>query len=141
MGLDEFREYTKSCKKAEDVDYSRPVEGLQSPDDYTLVIKLKKPWPQIIYLLAHNPTSPMAREAVEYYKDDIINHPVGTGPFMLKVWNRGSYLELVKNPNWRGEILVFGDDPIVKSPEFDQLKEFCKAPPAKQLTKIYGVFP
>ena len=103
VGLDEFREYTKSCKKKEDVDYSRPVEGLQSPDDYTLVIKLKKPWPQIIYLLAHNPTAPVAREAVERYRDDIINHPVGTGPFMLEVWNRGSYLELVKNPNWRGE--------------------------------------
>ncbi len=103
VGLDEFREYTKNCKKAEDVDYSREVEGLQSPDDYTLVIKLKKPWPQITYLLAHQPTTPMAREAVEYYGKDIINHPVGTGPFMLKLWHRGSYLELVRNPNWRGE--------------------------------------
>jgi len=103
VGLDEFREYTKSCKRAADVDYSREVEGLAASDDYTLVIKVKKPWPQIIYLLAHLPTAPIAKEAVDYYGKDIINHPVGTGPFKLKLWHRGSYIELVKNPNFRGE--------------------------------------
>jgi len=103
VGLDEFREYTKTCKRREDVDYSRPVEGLQTPDDYTLVIKLKKPWPQIVYLLAHQPTAPIAKEAVDYYGKDIVNHPVGTGPFKLKVWHRGSYIEMVRNPNFRGE--------------------------------------
>ena len=47
IGLDEFRDYTKTCKSRKEVDYSLPVEGLQTPDDYTLVIKLKKPWPQM----------------------------------------------------------------------------------------------
>ncbi len=103
VGLDEFREYSKTCKSTEEVDYSREVVGLQTPDDYTLVIKLKKPWPQIVYLLAHLPTTPVAREAVEYYGEDIINHPVGTGPFMLKTWHHGSYVELVKNPDFRDE--------------------------------------
>jgi len=100
-GLDEFREYTKGCRKREDVDYSQDVEGLQALDDYTLVIKLKKPWPQIVYLLAHLPTAPIAKEAVDYYGKDIISHPVGTGPFKLKVWHRGSYIEMVRNPNYR----------------------------------------
>ncbi|MBL7106500.1 MAG: hypothetical protein ISS77_02680 [Phycisphaerae bacterium] len=103
VGLDEFREYTKTCKKAIDVDYSYPVGGLQTPDDFTLVIKLKKPWPQIVYLLAHLPTAPIAKEAVDYYSKDIINHPVGTGPYKLKIWNRGSYIELVKNPDFHDE--------------------------------------
>ncbi|MHC4259546.1 MAG: ABC transporter substrate-binding protein, partial [Planctomycetota bacterium] len=48
IGLDEFREYTKTCKSQFDTDYSRDVEGLQTPDDYTIVIRLKKPWPQLI---------------------------------------------------------------------------------------------
>lgn len=103
VGLDEFREYTKTCKSAADVDYSREVEGLQTPDDYTLVIKLKKPWPQITYLLAHLPTAPMPKEAVDYYGRDIINHPVGTGPFILSKWHRGSFIELLKNRRFRGE--------------------------------------
>ena len=102
-GFDEFREYTKTVGKGEKVDYSRPVEGLRTPDDHTLVIKLKKPWPQIVYLLAHLPTAAIASEAVDFYDKRIINHPVGTGPFKLKVWHRGSYIELVKNPAFRKE--------------------------------------
>ena len=103
IGLDEFREYTKSCKSQFDVDYTLAVEGLTTTDDYTLVIKLKKPWPQIIYILAFPPTTPMVKEAVDYYGKNIINHAVGTGPFKLKTWHRGSYIELVRNPNYRGE--------------------------------------
>jgi len=101
VGLDEFRQYSKTCKSAKDVDYDRLVEGLQALDDYTLVIKLKKPWPQILYMLAYLPTAVVAPESVERYGKDIINHPVGTGAFMLKVWNRGSYIEMVKHPNYR----------------------------------------
>jgi len=103
VGLDEFREYTKTCEDSEDVDYTRRVEGLYAPDKYTLVIKLKKPWHQIKYLLAHLPTAAVAKEAVEYYGKDIINHPVGTGPYKLKTWHRGSYIDLVKNPDFHKE--------------------------------------
>ncbi|MGD0551353.1 MAG: ABC transporter substrate-binding protein [Sedimentisphaerales bacterium] len=103
VGLDEFREYTKTCRTPSDVDYSHPVEGLMAPDDCTLVIKLKRPWPQILLLLAFTPTSPVAREAVDCYGKDVDSHPVGTGAFMLKTWDRGSYIEMVKNPTYRGE--------------------------------------
>jgi oligopeptide transport system substrate-binding protein len=101
VGLDDFRKYTEGLDSAAAVDYSREVEGLQTPDKYTIVIKLTKPWPQIVYLLAHLPTAPVAREAIDFYGDQVINHPVGTGPFILKTWNRGSYMELVRNPNFR----------------------------------------
>jgi len=111
VGFDEFREYTKSCEKAADVDYSRPVEGLQTPDDYTLVIKLTRPWPQIIYLLAHQPTAPVAREVVDYYGKDIVSHPIGTGPFILKTWHRGSYIEMVRNPGFRQQFYPTEGEP------------------------------
>lgn len=105
VGLDEFREYTKSCKSEADADYLQPVEGLATSDDYTLVIKLKKPWPQLIgAALADISTVPVAKEAVDYYGKDIISHPVGTGPFKLNVWRRGSYIELGRNPTFRGEL-------------------------------------
>ncbi|MCI0499726.1 MAG: ABC transporter substrate-binding protein [Planctomycetales bacterium] len=100
VGLDDFRNYTKTCEK-DKVDYSRPVEGLYAEDDFTLVIKLHRPWPQLIFWLAFLPTAPMAREAVDYYGPDIILHPVGTGPFVLKQWHRGVYLEAVRNPAYR----------------------------------------
>ncbi|MFC1780774.1 ABC transporter substrate-binding protein [Planctomycetota bacterium] len=105
VGLDEFREYTKDFDSEAEVDYSRQIEGLQTPDDYTLVVKLKRPWPQFIgTALTDGVTSPIAKEAVDYYGEDIISHPVGTGPFMLKKWQRGSYVEMVRNPNFRGEL-------------------------------------
>lgn len=101
VGLDEFREYTKALERAEDVDYDVGVEGLEALDDYTLRIKLTRPWPQILYLLAHLPSAPMAREAVEHYGDQIMNVAVGTGPFILESWNRGSKLVMVRNPKYR----------------------------------------
>jgi ABC-type oligopeptide transport system substrate-binding subunit len=111
IGLDEFRQYSKTCKTAADVDYNTPVEGLQTPDDWTLIIKLKRPWPQIVDLLAHLPTAPMAKEAVDYYRKDIINHPVGTGPYKLKRWHKGSYIEMVKNPTFRDEFYPSEGEP------------------------------
>ena len=101
VGLDEFREYTKTCKRREDVDYSRDVAGLQAVDDYTLVVKLKRPWPIFMWWLADIATSPIAKEAVDMYGKNIRNYPVGTGPFKLKVWRHGSYVEAVRNPNYR----------------------------------------
>jgi len=112
VGLDEFREYTKGCKSREDVDYSRDVEGLQASDDYTLVVDLKRPWPQFVSTaLADTSTAPMAKEAVEFYGKDIISHPVGTGPFKLKVWQRGSYVSVVRNPNFRIELYPSEGEP------------------------------
>ena len=108
IGLNEFREYTKYYTiegqrfvKPWQIDDSVPVEGLQAPDDFTLQIKLTKPWPQLVLWLGHIASAPVAREAVEYYHDDVRSHPVGTGAYIMKTWNKGSYIEAVRNPNYR----------------------------------------
>jgi ABC-type transport system substrate-binding protein len=86
------------------VNYFREIEGLKTLDDYTVIIKLKRPWPQLIdNLMADVRSAPMAKEAVDYYGKDILAHPVGTGPFKLGVWQRATYIELVRNPSFRGE--------------------------------------
>jgi len=111
VGLDEFREYTKICNSGADVDYSRQVQGLTTPDDYILVIQLKKPWPQLCTALADIATAPVAKEAIDYYGRDIISHPVGTGPFRLNVWRRDSYIELARSPAFRGEFYPSSGEP------------------------------
>jgi ABC-type transport system substrate-binding protein len=98
-GLDDFRDYTKTCEKG-GVNYDLSVEGILAEDDFTIVIKLVQPWPQLIYWLAHLPTAPVAKEAVDYYGPDIVKHPVGTGPFVLKAWHKGTYVEAVRNPHY-----------------------------------------
>ncbi len=104
IGLDDFREYTKQFKNEFEVDYSEEVEGLKALDDYTLQIKFIKPWPQVVDDLTSVITAPVAKEAVDYYQKDMLAHPIGTGPYMLKSWHRGVYLELVKNPSFRQDV-------------------------------------
>jgi ABC-type transport system substrate-binding protein len=112
VGLDAFREYTKTFANEESVDYNYEVEGLKALDDYTLQIKLVRPWPQILEVaLSDTFTAPMPHEAVKYYGKKIGNFPVGTGPYRLKVWRRGSYLDLVRNENWRGELYPSEGEP------------------------------
>ncbi len=97
MGLDEFRVATGG---AEPTDYDAPVEGLRALDDRTLQIQLTGPYPQLLWILAMHYSFAVPREAVEYYGDDLVNHPVGTGPFMLHKWKRNYRIEFVRNPKW-----------------------------------------
>lgn len=102
-GLNEFREYTKTVKGDAKVDYSKPVPGLTTPDKYTLRVQLTKPYPQLLYILTMGYTKVVPREAVEKYGKEFLNHPVGTGPFRLKKWIKGSKFVYLRNPTWRGE--------------------------------------
>ena len=100
-GLDEFREQSNSAQGMEI--YNVPVSGLSAPDPFTLVIRLKKPYPQLIYVLTMSYCCIVPREAVEIYGEEFLNHPVGTGPFKLESFNPKSKIVYVRNPNFRRE--------------------------------------
>ena len=91
VGLDEFR---KNAKSDFSNFYSYPIEGLTAPDDNTLVIKLKRPYPQLLFALAMSFTTPIPRELISFYKNDLSQEAIGTGPFYLKKWNRGLGVKL-----------------------------------------------
>jgi ABC-type transport system substrate-binding protein len=97
VGLDEFRD--KSAGEAP-TDYDAPVEGLRATDRRTLVITLKRPYPQLLWVLAMHYAFAIPREAVERYGADFLNHPVGTGPFRLKAWTRDYRIEFERSPKW-----------------------------------------
>jgi len=102
IGVDELRQAV--LKNKTPFDYDREVAGLRALDRYTLQFKLDKPNPRFLYILADNGiTNALAREVVEYYKDAIGDHPVGTGPFRLASWRRSSRMVLERNPNFREE--------------------------------------
>ncbi len=73
-----------------------PIEGLSTPDDYTLVIDLIKPYPQMINALVMSFTSPLPEEVIRHYKNILDEVIVGTGPYKLKKWSRGSKLTMSK---------------------------------------------
>jgi ABC-type transport system substrate-binding protein len=110
LGLDEL---AAQAKKAGRFDYDAPVRGLETPDRYTLVIRLKDTDYNFSHVLAFWLTGAVAREVIEAYGDDTHAHPVGTGPFLLRSYTRSSKIVLEASPSYRGKVWDFapGDDP------------------------------
>ena len=99
LGLNELRKKAEAGGK---FDYDTEVEGLRALDRYTVQIKLGETRPRFLFGLADPGVfGIVAREVVEHYGDRIMEHPVGTGPFMLKDWRRSSRMTLVRNPAFR----------------------------------------
>lgn len=96
---------------AGEANYDTPIEGLSTPDAETIVIKLKKPYYQLHYVLTMQFTSAVAKEAVEKYGPEFLNHPVGHGAYMLEKWTRGSKVVLKRNPNYHGTTYPTEGDP------------------------------
>jgi ABC-type transport system substrate-binding protein len=101
VGVDALR---KVALKTGRFDYDRTIEGLRALDRQTFQLVLGKPNPRFIYLLADSAfLGAVAREVVETYGDQIMAHPVGTGPFKLADWRRSSRIVLDRNPTYRDE--------------------------------------
>ena len=102
VGLDEA---VAEARKTGRFDYDRSIAGLEALDRYTIRLRLKATDHTLPYILAHEPTSAVAREAIEAYAGvDGRAHanPVGTGPYRLEQWIRSSKIVLTANPVYRG---------------------------------------
>ncbi len=71
-----------------------------APDDSTLQIVLKQPFPPFLGILSMQYCSVIPREAVANYGITFRKHPVGTGPFFLKNWVENIKMVLQKNPTY-----------------------------------------
>ena len=125
IGLDEYRETTRQYRIGDFSRYDLPVEGITAEDSLTLVIRLKAPFPQFIYVLAMGHVyGPIPREVVDYHlsmttgaggvraampvqerNPEIMEQEqvVGTGPYILKTFKRKWEIKLVRNPEFRDE--------------------------------------
>ncbi len=121
VGINEFQKHFSGKSSAEVM--KEDVEGFKKIDDYTLELKLTKPYPQLLYIMTMHFTAPVAREAVEMYGKDFVNHPVGTGPFKAASWNPQSKVILVKNENFRNEVVQGKKLPLADAIEFTVIKE------------------
>lgn len=112
-GLNEWRDKNANLPAT---NYDEEVEGLKALDKYTLQFKLAKPFPQFLYALAMGFTSAVSKEVVAKYGKEFINHPVGTGPYVLPKFDQGKRITYTKNPTYR-EVFYPSD----ASPEYKDL--------------------
>ena len=73
------------------------VEQIEAPDPYTVVFRLKRPQPSLLLMLAsgYSPVYPAHVPAAE-----LKTRCVGTGPYRLKDYRPGEYVEFVRNPDY-----------------------------------------
>ncbi|HSY76576.1 MAG TPA: ABC transporter substrate-binding protein [Bacteroidia bacterium] len=79
---------------------SGTFQGFQALNDSTFQIYLKKPYAPFMSILTMKYFSVVPVEAIDKYGQDFGEHPIGTGPFRLKRWDRGNKLVLTRNENY-----------------------------------------
>lgn len=73
-------------------------KGVETPDDYTLVIHLAKKFDDLPFYAAFPMFTPIpqAKDTQKNYEQ----RPMATGPYQVASYTPGSQLKLTKNPNW-----------------------------------------
>jgi len=97
QGLDDFREASRGDAPT---DYNQPVSGLRVTGRHTFEIHLTQPYPQLPWVMAMPYAFVVPREAVETYGTEFVNHPVGTGPYVLAKAQQNYRYEYWENPTW-----------------------------------------
>ena len=84
-------------------DLTAKIPGFVAVDPATLQIRLRQPYPQLIWVLTMPYAFVIPHEAVEHYGVEFRRHPVGTGPYVLKDWRFNYRVEFVRNPAFSGQ--------------------------------------
>jgi ABC-type transport system substrate-binding protein len=113
-GLGEFAERLRKfdTRKRDWLDLRKHrLAGVEKVDDYTYRVRLKGRYPQFVYWLAMPFFAPVPWEAEKFFQQPGMAErnftldwwPVGTGAYMLTENDPNAKMELVRNPNFRGE--------------------------------------
>jgi peptide/nickel transport system substrate-binding protein/oligopeptide transport system substrate-binding protein len=76
------------------------ISGIITPNTDTVIIKLVKPEPYFLNILAMPYARVMSPAQVAKWGKSISQHPLGTGPFELQSWVPGQKMVLVRNPHY-----------------------------------------
>lgn len=76
------------------------IDTIETPDDRTVVLKLKKVFTPLLNNLALFSSAILPQKAFEAAGDKFFDKPIGSGPFTVAAWNKGQGLSLRKNANY-----------------------------------------
>lgn len=84
------------------------VKTIEAPDDDTVVITLNRPVPFFLIQFPGQQMPIMPRhiyQGTDYANNPANAAPVGTGPFRMSTWQRGSFVRIVRNEDyWNPEL-------------------------------------
>jgi oligopeptide transport system substrate-binding protein len=122
-----------------DLFFKESISGLSLLDEYTLVIELVRPYPQLLWVLAMSFTTPIPEEAIRSAQNDLRDLFFGTGPYIISNYNPTQEVKLKKNhsyitshypaegDDWAKKNNLLGDAgeklPFVENLRFHVLKE------------------
>jgi oligopeptide transport system substrate-binding protein len=79
------------------------ITGIRVIDDLSVEIRLDRPFPPFLYLMAYDAASVVPREDAEKRGASFASHPVGTGAFRFASWRRDDQVVLERFPgHFRG---------------------------------------
>jgi len=76
------------------------IANFKAENDSTFVINLHKSFPPFLGLLTMKYCSVVPKEIVVYYGTEFRSNPIGTGPFVFKLWVENTKLVLRKNKKY-----------------------------------------
>lgn len=79
---------------------SEDITGIETPDRYTLKIRLEKPFAPFLNLLTMTAAYVVPSEVLSEPAHDFSAQPIGTGPFVLQSWRQNTELRLKKNDSY-----------------------------------------
>ena len=94
------------------------VQSTKVIDDYTIEIKLKKRSTPFLRNMAMCFAAPIASpDALKKFNNNLMENPVGTGPYKLVAWDKGQQLILTTNEDY------WGKKPAVQNVIYKIMKE------------------
>ncbi|GAP41802.1 ABC transporter substrate-binding protein [Flexilinea flocculi] len=136
-----FQDGTKFTGEAVKISFDRAAKGTtvaaaaptifydyietQVVDDTTVVVKFSSPHATFLQDLTRPWLMISSPAAIEKYGEDYGQHPVGTGPFILKEWATQDHITLTKNPdyNWAPEYMAHNGPALLDEITFRFLPE------------------
>jgi peptide/nickel transport system substrate-binding protein len=90
---------------APDCDYGGKISSIEAVDQLTVVFNLCKPDPAFLAKVAFTPFGIQPSEYIEATggTGDILERPIGTGPYMIENWARGDSITYRRFDNYWGE--------------------------------------
>lgn len=98
-------EFAPTSVAADSCDYGGKIGSIESTDEYTVVFNLCKPDPAFLAKIAFTPFGIQPAEWIAETggTGELLEKPIGTGPYMVEEWVRGDSIIYRAFPDYWGE--------------------------------------